>query len=138
MLTGMLSGGLIVHGIAYLELPPSGPGTNPAIQPYMQYMCTNTTDFSLPMYACGKVAWCNNLNQTGLKVTSASVNYEASKYNLYNWWTKFEISCKPSPNRAVSLVATIALLGLGISCLFLPRMGDIYGRKPIYIFALSL
>lgn len=134
----MLSGGLIVHGIAYLELPPSGPGTNPAIQPYMQYMCTDTTDFSLPMYACGKVAWCNNLNQTGLKVTSASVNYEASKYNLYNWWTKFEISCKPSPNKAVSFIATIALLGLGLSCLFLPRMGDIFGRKPIYIFALSL
>ena len=136
MLTGMLSGGLIVHGIAYLELPPSGPGTIPKL--YTQYMCTDTTNFSLPMYACNKTTWCTNLNNTGLKVTSASVNYEASKYNLYNWWTKFEISCKPSPNKAVSFIATIALLGLGLSCLFLPRMGDIYGRKPIYIFALSL
>jgi MFS family permease len=25
-----------------------------------------------------------------------------------------------------------------VSCLFLPRLGDIYGRKPIYIFALLL
>lgn len=66
------------------------------------------------------------------------MNYDASKYNLYNWWTKFEIACKPQPNKAVSLIATIALLGLGISCLFLPRMGDIYGRKPIYVFALTL
>ena len=90
------------------------------------------------MYPCGKAVWCNNLNVTGLKVTSANVNYEASKYNLYNWWTKFENACKPSPNKAVSLIATIALLGLGLSCLFLPRMGDIYGRKPIYVFALSL
>lgn len=40
--------------------------------------------------------------------------------------------------KVVSLIAIIALLGLGVSCLFLPRMGDIYGRKPIYMFALCL
>ena len=90
------------------------------------------------MYACGKSAWCTNLNVTGLKVTPKSVNYEASKYNVYNWWTKLEIACKPNPKKAVSLIATIALLGLGVSCLFLPRLGDIYGRKPIYLFAVTL
>ena len=78
------------------------------------------------------------MNNTGLRVTKDNVNYDASKYNIYNWWTKFEIACKPSPNKAVSFIAVIALIGLGISCLFLPRMGDIYGRKPIYVFALSL
>lgn len=31
MLVGMLSGGLIIHGIAYLELPPTGPGEDPAV-----------------------------------------------------------------------------------------------------------
>lgn len=96
----------------------------------------------MPMYPCGKAAWCNNLNTTkellGLKVSPDNVNYAASPYNVYNWWTKLEIACKPYPQKAVSYIATIALLGLGISCLFLPRLGDIYGRKPIYIFALML
>lgn len=31
-----------------------------------------------------------------------------------------------------------ALVGVGLSCLFIPRMGDLYGRKPMYIFALVL
>ena len=66
------------------------------------------------------------------------MNYDASKYNVYNWWTKLAIPCAAKPQKAVGLIATIALLSLGISCLFLPRMGDIYGRKPIYIFALIL
>ena len=65
MLTGMLSGGLVIHGIGYLELPPTGPGQT---APFTQYMCTNTTDSS--MYPCGTKAWCGNLIATGLKVTS--------------------------------------------------------------------
>lgn len=31
-----------------------------------------------------------------------------------------------------------ALLGVSISCLFIPRMGDLYGRKPVYLAALTL
>ena len=45
MMAGMLSGGMLIHGVAYLELAPTGPGTDPNTPPYyMQYMCTNTTD----------------------------------------------------------------------------------------------
>lgn len=38
----------------------------------------------------------------------------------------------------MSLIAMFALLGVSISCLFIPRMGDLYGRKPVYVFALVL
>ena len=36
------------------------------------------------------------------------------------------------------MIATLALLGVSLSCLFIPRMGDLYGRKPMYMFALGL
>ena len=73
MLMGMLSGGLVIHGVAYLELPPTGAVVNN--QTIGPYMCTNTTDPSMPMYPCVKPIWCNNLNQTGLKVSPKNVNY---------------------------------------------------------------
>lgn len=38
----------------------------------------------------------------------------------------------------MAMIGTFALLGVSISCLFIPRMGDLYGRKPIYLFALTL
>ncbi len=36
---------------------------------------------------------------------------------------------------ATSLIGVIALIGISLSCLFIPRMGDLYGRKPIFLFA---
>lgn len=44
MMAGMLSGGMLIHGVAYLELAPTGPGTDPLTAPYTQYMCTNPAD----------------------------------------------------------------------------------------------
>lgn len=38
----------------------------------------------------------------------------------------------------MSLIASSALIGISLSCLFVPRMGDLYGRKPLYVFALLL
>jgi MFS family permease len=36
------------------------------------------------------------------------------------------------------LIATSAMIGTAISCLFIPRLGDLYGRWPVYVFALTL
>lgn len=38
----------------------------------------------------------------------------------------------------MALLAMSVLLGVSISCLILPRMGDLYGRKPIYVFSIAL
>jgi MFS family permease len=56
--------------------------------------------------------------------------------NIYNWFVKLGLVCNPNSKKAVSLIATIALLGISVSCLFIPRMGDLYGRKPLYVFSL--
>ena len=38
----------------------------------------------------------------------------------------------------MGMIAASALLGMSISCLFIPRMGDLYGRKPLYVIALAM
>lgn len=38
----------------------------------------------------------------------------------------------------MALLSMSVLIGVSLSCLILPRMGDLYGRKPIYIFSLAL
>jgi MFS family permease len=58
--------------------------------------------------------------------------------NIYNWFVKLGLVCDPNSKKAVSLIATVALLGISLSCLIIPRMGDLYGRKPLYVFALCL
>jgi MFS family permease len=39
---------------------------------------------------------------------------------------------------ATSLIGIIAILSVSLSCLFIPRMGDLYGRKPIFVFAVVM
>ncbi len=73
-----------------------------------------------------------------MKPSKESINYTASNTNLYNWFVKLEIPCKPYPKKALSYIAIIALLSLSLSCLVFPRLGDIYGRKPVYLFAINL
>jgi MFS family permease len=38
----------------------------------------------------------------------------------------------------MALIASSALIGISLSCLFIPRLGDLYGRKPIFVIALTL
>jgi OCT family organic cation transporter-like MFS transporter 4/5 len=39
---------------------------------------------------------------------------------------------------ATSLIGVSGFLGVAIGCLFLPRMGDLYGRKPIFAICLTI
>ena len=59
------------------------------------------------------------------------IDYEAENENIYNWYTKVRLMCKPT--RATALIAMAAFFGVFIGCLFIPRIGDLYGRKPIYL-----
>ena len=58
--------------------------------------------------------------------------------NIYNWYTSLGLVCNPAKKKAMALIAVCAIVGISLSCLFIPRMGDIYGRKPMYVFALTL
>ena len=58
--------------------------------------------------------------------------------NIYNLYTKLGLVCNPNKKRAMSLIASFELIGISLSCLIIPRLGDLYGRKPLYVFALVL
>lgn len=69
MLMGMLSGGLVIHGVAYLELQPSPLLFANGTTEQGPFMCNNPANLSLPAVPCGPKVWCASLDATGLKVT---------------------------------------------------------------------
>jgi len=109
---GIMSLNLLTHGIAILELAPQEPGG---------YICTEElTDVS---YICSPNDFC------GVDGVSYEVNYAGSSENINNWYTKLGLVCKPKA--AMSRIGIICMTGLFLSVLFVPRLGDLFGRKPI-------
>lgn len=51
---------------------------------------------------------------------------ESSHTSLQNWVTELELTCMPPIY--MGYVGALAFGGAALSCLFLPVMGDIYGR----------
>jgi len=117
-----------MHGLAYLELPVGENGEAGYIVTF--------TDGSLPNPRAGTAEeYC--ANNPSFKSDTIERNEELNprnKFNLYNWMTKLGLVCKGT--FATSLISFIAIGGIAISCLFIPRMGDLYGRKYIFITAI--
>ena len=67
-------------------------------------------------------------------MTSYEVNYEASRQNLYNWYTSLGLVCLDKS--ATGWIATSCYIGIFVSVIFIPRLGDILGRRPIFVSAL--
>jgi len=122
MISGMLSGGFVIHGIAYMELAPN------------MYICSDGQP-------CTPEVFCLQPDPI-YKYESVDIDFVnpdgEPNTNIFNWYTSLGLVCNPNSKRAMSLIATFALLGISISCLIIPRMGDLYGRKPLYVFALIL
>ena len=115
MVFAMQSGGFLAHGIAILELAPKEPG----------YICTK--DGGTP-YICGPDDFCNDSS------ISIEVDYEANDENLYNWYTELRLMCKKT--LAMSLIAMLAFFGVFIGCMIVPRLGDLFGRKPVFLVSM--
>ena len=75
---GIMSVNLLTHGIAILELAPVEPNG---------YLCTNK--------ATGIVSGCSPDDWCGNDMVTSEVNYAADPANIYNWYTKLELACKP-------------------------------------------
>jgi MFS family permease len=110
----MMCGGLVIHGLAYLELPVE------------EYICNNGD-------VCDQEVFCA---QPDPNFSKSSIDYEEASTNIYNWYTKLGLVCKK--RFATALIAIIALFSMTLSCLFIPRLGDLYGRKPIYLTAIIM
>lgn len=63
------------------------------------------------------------------------MNFDNSA-NLYNFYTSLDLVCKPKA--VTAKIAMGAFLGIFIGVIFIPRLGDIFGRKPLFLGALWL
>lgn len=54
--------------------------------------------------------------------------------NVYNWYTKLDLVCKNK--KAMAFIGTFAFIGISLGCLFVPRLGDLYGRKLIFLISM--
>jgi MFS family permease len=69
-------------------------------------------------------------------VLAFEVDLEESPANLINLYTHLDLMCKPK--KATAFVAMAVFAGSAIGCLFVPRLGDLLGRKPIFCIALAV
>ena len=116
VVVGILSLNLLTHGIGILELEPVEPG----------FICTDKETGET--YECDSVEFCDNPDVT------YEVDEAADKENLYNWYTSLNLVCLPKIQ--TSLIAISCMLGIWVGVIFVPRMGDLYGRKPVFLAAL--
>lgn len=131
----MMSGGFVMHGIAYLELPVGGEGEDKG-EGYIVTFIVDTPGLPNPRPGTTEEYCANNPSFKKDTIERNDSLDPRNKYNLFNWYTKIGLVCKGT--FATSMIAFIAMAGVAISCLFIPRWGDLYGRRYIFIGALVL
>lgn len=110
-----MSVNLLTHGIAILELPPKEPNG---------FLCTNENNPDEPAYGCSPEDFCD------IPGISYDINYAASNENVYNWYIKLDLVCKPK--MATTSIAISCSVGVFLGVLVIPRLGDLIGRKPVF------
>lgn len=60
----------------------------------------------------------------------------SSPHSLNNFMTQFNFYCQPKWK--IGMLGFSFLLGIILGCLTISRLGDVYGRKPIYLLGLLM
>jgi MFS family permease len=63
------------------------------------------------------------------------VNWKDSE-SIHNFIEQFNFYCQP--DFFIGLIGAIFLLGIVVGCSTLTRLGDVYGRKPIYLLGMIM
>ena len=71
---------------------------------------------------------CDNPNNYPL----IHVNEESTR-TLDNWVQKLDLICEP--NYKIGLIGSMYLFGWSVACLFVPRLGDLYGRRLPFVIS---
>lgn len=109
-----VSNGYIFYALTYLELWPD-------------YTCSA----SVLKDDCTHELMCNNPGNPEL----IRVDWGSTR-SLHNWVEKLDLVCEPSWK--VGLIGSMYLFGWSAGCLFVPRMGDVYGRRWPYLISMGI
>lgn len=112
----MNSAGLIVYGVYFMELEPD-------------YICTSTTEAK--PWQCERKDICSN----SLDITGWHINWD-NKTSIHNWIEQLDMYC--TPKLYIGYIGAYAFAGAAIGCLFLPILGDKFGRWKVYIIVTGM
>lgn len=114
MILGILSGSTILYNIQYMIMEPA-------------YKCLN--DDLITYRKCTKEEICTN--------STLKWEVDFSKVeSLNNWTQQLDLYCTPSYQ--LGLFGSMFFFGAFIGSFILPRLADLVGRRPIYLFGLVL
>lgn len=102
-----VSNGYIFYALTYLELWPD-------------YICD--TNIIKPPQECDHTVMCKYPNDPSIIRINTT-----STHTLDNWVDRLDLVCQPAWK--IGLIGSMYLFGWSIGCLFVPRFGDVYGRK---------
>lgn len=104
--------GMTVYPIAFYELLP-------------QYECKNGDIWT----ECSQEDFCldNKLDPT------VDFRVKESLYSIDNWVKQYNLTC--SSRKTIGSIGTLYFLGMILGSLVVPKLSDVYGRKPIVLVA---
>ncbi|CDW89142.1 solute carrier family member 5 [Stylonychia lemnae] len=114
MIFSMKSAGFFLNALSFLELQPV-------------YECQNL--HSDIWYRCQKKVFCSDSSVT------KRIDWSEQE-SLDNFISQFHLEC--SDSFYIGLIGSFFLVGIVLGCLTLTRLGDILGRKPIFIVGMLL
>jgi MFS family permease len=110
-----VSNGYIFYALTYLELFPD-------------YICAK----SVPKDQCNHELMCST---GGEQPNVIRVDW-TSHHSLYNWVDRLNLACEPGWK--IGFIGSMYLMGWSAGCLFIPRLGDVYGRRKPFLICSAL
>jgi MFS family permease len=108
---GLLSSSWYVYALTYYELMPPGG-----------FQCLDAT--ANEWYPCEPYQFCDMQPRPEYKIDYSD------KRNLHNWVDKLDLACVK--NETVGMIGSSFFTGWAVTSLWLPGLGDVYGRLPIF------
>lgn len=118
LMNTMINGGaaLFIYCFVFLEKEPV-------------YLCQSTTADGTVEHECSTAAYC------ALPADERNIDW-ASPESLHNLIETFKFYCEPSA--MIGLIGAAFLMGVVIGSLTLTRLGDVHGRRPIFMLGLVM
>jgi hypothetical protein len=114
LIAGLCSGSFIAYAISFLELNP-------------RYLCMNPVTHK--EYECTRDVICDKAHSVQWRIDWDDPT------SLHNWIEDLDLTC--TPKELIGLIGSMFFAGWAFGATFLPRLADVFGRKKVYIGAMT-